>query len=524
MFIFNRSFILGISLLLVLSACGGGGGATAANRMEFKVTIPANTPLEDTIYLQAGTNWRSVFQMEKIASRTWRVRISEAELTAKQVNLNPGTRNLSYAYTRGVDAIQYTGGEFFADDPAINAWNQHRVVNFVEGSMQADTVERWRFSPKDGDVLPTMSAQLTTFEPRMNGLEFQAGVMVNDFWTAAVAPGESSGFNLIDSTSQAIGNSKATWVQIAPPWDYVQVLPTPILQPVLGSSYTEESLRAHIQNLKGHGFKVSLLIQTCCNEPTDAFTMSADADAAWWDAWYLQIENFILFHARLAEEEGVDVIALAQGDALYLNAPADRIQRWEALQAKWRLAFNGLFGYTLSNLDQCCTYSPPGGFFNGGIEEIAHVFDFLAVFVWAGIADNVTPTQDHLDSNAEALFVGAIDPIHASSTNPPIMIPLAYASYDGGAINTILVDDIAFASGVPEGSSTQTFDGIEQAMAYQAIMKAIAKRPHIIGAYPFGYNWVTIPLAPVYGIRGKAAEEVLAEWYQSITAGAGSSP
>jgi len=166
---------------------------------------------------------------------------------------------------------------------------------------------------------------------------------------------------------------------------------------------------------------------------------------------------------------------------------------------------------------------PTDGFFSGGIEELAHVLDFIAVYIWAGIADNVAPTQEHLDTNAEALFAGAIDPIYAAA-NLPIIAPLAFASYDGGAINAIFVDDIAYINGFPERDSPQTFDGIEQAMIYQAIMKAVAKRPHITGVYPFGYNWVTMPLAPVYGIRGKAAEKVLAEWFESITASVGGGP
>jgi len=523
-----KLLIKGFALLGIvglLSSCGGGGsdGDVSANQMEFVVTVPANTPLEDTIYLQAGVNWRSVFQMENIGNRMWRVRISEDALIARQVNLSPGTRDLSYAYTRGVDANSYSGGEFFDDDPANDAWSEHRIVNFTEGSIQEDTVQRWRFSPRDGEILPTMSAQLTTFEPRLNGLEFQAGVQINDFWPAAVPAGTSSGFDPgIDSTSQAIGNARANWVQIAPAWDYEQIMPTPILKPFPGGSYPEASLRAHIRNLKAHGYKVFLLLQTCCNEPTDAFTQSVDANAAWWDAWYAQIENFILFHAVLAEEEGVDAIALAQGNALYGNAPAGRIQRWEALEAKLRLAYGGLFGYTLSTLDSCCSYSPTNGFFNGGIEEIYHLMDFIAVYIWAGIADNTTPTQAHLDTNAEALFAGALDPIY-TATNLPIIVPLAYASYDGGAINARFVDDVAYISGFPEKDSPLTYDGIEQAMVYQAIMKAVAKRPHVTGLYPFGYNWVTMSLAPIYGIRGKAAEKVLAEWYESITIGVGGS-
>jgi len=508
---------------LFLSACGGGGGGdTSANQMEFVVTVPANTPLEDTIYLQVGGNWRSTFQMEKIGDRIWRVGISETALTTKQANLGLGTRELSYAYTRGVDAIAYFGGEFFDDDPDVDAWSEHRKVNFAEGSMQSDLVQRWRFSPEDGEVLPTMSAQLTAFEPRHNGLEFQAGVQINDFWPASVPAEQSSGFDMIESTSQAVENARATWVQIAPVWDYEQILPTPILNPPPeGEAYPDAALRKQIRNLKSHGFKIFLLIQVCCNEPNDAFTQGADA--AWWDAWYAQIENFILFYARLAEEEGVDAIALAQSNNLYNTAPADRIQRWEAIQAKLRLAYGGLFGYTLSTLNSCCSYSPTGGYFNGGIEEIAHLLDFIAVYIWAGIADNVSPAQEHLDTNAEALFAGAIDTIFTAA-NVPIIVPLAFASYDGGAVNAIFVDDIAYIPGFPEKDSLLAYDGIEQAMVYQAIMKAVARRPHVTGLYPFGYNWVTMPLAPVHGIRGKAAEKVLAEWYDSISIGAGGSP
>jgi hypothetical protein len=65
-------------------------------------------------------------------------------------------------------------------------------------------------------------------------------------------------------------------------------------------------------------------------------------------------------------------------------------------------------------------------------------------------------------------------------------------------------------------STKYQLDLLEQAMGYDAILRAIADHPYIIGTYPFLYLPDTYPLTLEFNIRDKPAEEVLSQWYQSI--------
>jgi hypothetical protein len=90
---------------------------------------------------------------------------------------------------------------------------------------------------------------------------------------------------------------------------------------------------------------------------------------------------------------------------------------------------------------------------------------------------------------------------------------IAYGSFDGTAVGDRDVWEVALVAFFPEADLVLVNDPVEQAMVYQGTLKAVAARPHIVGTYPFSYNYIAIPLAPDYSIRGKAAEGVLAEWY-----------
>jgi hypothetical protein len=242
----------------------------------------------------------------------------------------------------------------------------------------------------------------------------------------------------------------------------------------------------------------------------------ADADPAWWDAWFSELARFIQFHAQIAEEEGVSAIVIFLGWDITLastSAPVDNVQRWEALATAWKSHYSGPVGYEVISGGPCCPNEPVWDYVVG-VERIKHVFDFLGVSIWSGIAAEADASQQTLDANAEALFANTIDPIYADSGLPIIIPSLHFASYDGGAMNT--ETEPALEVFFPESATDLTYDGIEQAMAMKAVLKAVSSRPHITGLYSFHYNWVATPLDPGPSVRGKPAERLLADWYDSI--------
>jgi hypothetical protein len=349
----------------------------------------------------------------------------------------------------------------------------------------------------------------------MGGREFMAGIQIADYW-----PGDESGFQVVDSTSQAILRTKANWVQIAPPWNYRQHFPLPLIENSreLIPGYPDASLRGHVQNLKSQGFKVLFRIQVCCNSPTPEEIEGVDS--AWWDVWFQQYENFVLYHANLSREEGVDAILLDWSSAFAVpspqsGGPADYVERWTALMGRARHAYSGPFGIDMVWGSSVGSYGVPWPYTD--FKPILHLFDFLGIAIWGGLSDNFSPTQDLLDQNAEALLTGTFDPVTAETGLPVIISGVAFPSCDGASTNSFGGNDPNFSAEFgPESRITMLYDGIEQAMVYQGLLKAIAHHPGVIGMYPFHYNWTSLPLGQNVSIRGKAAEKVVTEWYTFI--------
>jgi hypothetical protein len=471
----------------------------------FEVTVPANTPPDDVIYLQSAHQAKA---MTRTGPRTWSISLVAADLA----NLDFDGTTLGYAYTR--DAMAYYGGEAVAGDPMQAPWAYSRHATIVPATV-ADTVTRWRYSPVDGEILPTMSATTATFVPRTTGWTFQAGVQIADYW-----PGLDDGpAGYVDPTSAAIARTHAKWVQLAPPWNYQSILPHPVLSSdrALIPAYPDADLRAHVQNLKAHGFKVMFRIQVCCDTPTAQ--QLTGVPTTWYDEWFAQYDAFIQYHALLAQQEGVDAILLDWSGNLLLpgvaTAPADAVARWTALIAHARQTYTGKLGYDLLTLGSGDPSQPPWPFTN--VAPIASLFDFFGIAMWGPLATTTTPTQAGLDQAVAALFAGTFAAVTNATGKPVIISGLAYGSFDGAAMAAIPYSDPGFSAAFgPESGASLPYDGIEQAMILQAVLTNVATTPTVVGVYPFHYNWVALPKDVGWSMRGKASESVLGEWYTTL--------
>jgi len=493
----------------------------AAGEMVFTVTVPNNTPEEDRVFMVSGA-WK-VFALERTGPNTWSIALTEADFgdplwregaqDYKAAIFNSDTKQLSYAFTRGQG---YLGGEFLAGDP-YEGWNIGRTTIFVPGTVQVDTVGRWRWFPPDGEMVPSYQATLTQWLPRLNGAEFEAGVFLADYWFEHLTA-------VTRSTNQAARrNANATWAMIAPPWDYRQIDPVPIISNVgvsVPAYPTEDALRGHIRDIKADGLKVTMEAQICCRE-TEVGDTSTRSEA-WFTAWFDQYEAFLLYHARIAAEEGVDKLLLYwAADQVVSTSDSRRHQlfddRMREILLKVKSVYSGPIGYSIIISQGKGIYQPPWPYESGSLTAIEDLIDFWGVHVWQGFATTNNATQADLDDEVERVFAATLDPVYLASQKPLVLVSIAYGSYDGAAKSDKNVFEVALVPFFPEGNNTLVYDGIEQAMVMQAVMRAVAKRPFILGSYPFGYQYNALPLSPDYSIRGKPAERTLGEWYRLAT-------
>src|SRR5262249_5653808 len=133
--------------------------------------------------------------------------------------------------------------------------------------------------------------------------------------------------------------------------------------------------------------------------------------------------------------------------------------------------------------------------------------------LWSGYVTTSDAAQAEIDAGVDAVFAAALDELYRRSPKPQILTSVAVASYDGGAVNAIGVDDVLMNTYGPESANVLAYDGVEQAMVYQSILRASAARSFIVGFYPFNERYVPLASAPDWSVRGKAAEGVLAAWY-----------
>ncbi len=480
--------------------------------MTVTVDVPKNTPSEDTVYLQSGTHFTR--PMTRVDSDTWTIAFSiddlgdpdyKPGLNYKGADFDNGSQMLKYTFTRGWG---YLGAESLTDRHTDPFWANARSVKFEVGITRKDVVDRWRWFPPDGTALPSHPAALSQWLPRINGAEFQAGVLYADLWDDTIPP------LMAPTNAAAKGKAGATWVQIDPPWDYQVIDPLPVIsnENVQVPAYSDAALRAHIKDIKAGGLKVMMEPQVCCN------SVSAEHSEEWLRAWFNTYENFLLYHARVAAEEKVDAMFLdwsgAQVNALpgSHNAPAWTLERWREMMRKVRTVYKGPIGYNtliIGDGDKQAEAWPWSS-----LQPIADQFDFIGVAVWSGIATSANESQTEMDRKMEhAIDVGVL-PIYEATKRPVVFTGIAFASFDGAAINDKGVFEVALESYYPEQNTKLAWDGVEQAMAFQALMQAVAERPYVTGVYPFLYQYLAMPLSPDYSVRDKPAEALLKTWYE----------
>src|SRR5262249_41884774 len=242
--------------------------------------------------------------------------------------------------------------------------------------------------------------------------------------------------------------------------------------------YTDDQLRSQTMALRAAGMKVTFRPQVCCTFQGD----TSGKSAAWWDAWFAAYQAFLVHHAQIAADTGVDQFFLQDLRFAYPGNPqaaADAEARWRKLMPAVRAVYPGAIGQQLGINGNPGDNALPGNW--AYVKPLDDLFDFYAVSILQGVTTSATASQGQIDAGVETLFMQSFDAIHAQSTTPLLVDNVAYASYDGGATVALGVDAVLSSTYGPESASTLTYDGIEQAMVYQSLMRAVASRPFIVG-------------------------------------------
>ncbi len=212
-----------------------------------------------------------------------------------------------------------------------------------------------------------------------------------------------------------------------------------------------------------------------------------------WREWFDAYEGFVLRFARLAAEIEADLFSVGVEFASSTN---DRSERWRELIAEVRAVFPGHLTYS-ANWDE--------------VEWVPFwdALDVIGVNAFWPLASH--PGERHEEMLARARGVAReLSGLAFRFDRPVVFTEFGVKS----------ATDSALAPWEwPEHCDGLTYDEDYQAEAFDAVLEAFTERPWFGGLFVWKYfadPWdeTQEPLAG-FGVRGKAAEEVLARWYRA---------
>jgi hypothetical protein len=457
----------------------------------FNVTVPANTPLGDTVSIQFNPyGWTEPIPMWPLGNHKWVYKLYSP------LNM---LGSFGYRYCRN----DQCGA---ADDIATAVSSQSRRVStsLTPEDLQ-DTVSSWIWLPESDPatvVAVPVQARNASF---WAGIELQPGY--HPSWQAFYP----TAFNNI----QGLG---ANVLIQTPSWTAKNDQPL-IFAPTAGNDPLWSDTLQTIQYSRAANL-ITVLYPTprlLPNAPD--FWFNAPRTPAWWDNWFARYRAFALYHADLAAQGGAQALVLG-GEALtpslpgglLINGapsgvPADAEARWRSLISEVRAHFKGQLLWA----QPYSTKLAPAPVF---IDQ----FDAFYLLWSAGLSANGADLGA-LTTEAGRRMDEELLPF-LSAAGKPVVIAIDYPSAQGAASGCIpasggCLDWTALSRPYADLASIPLdFQG--QANLYQAMLQAIEQRPWVGGFISRGYYPPVALMDKSSSIRSKPTADLLWYWYPRL--------
>jgi hypothetical protein len=447
------------------------------------LTLVVQSPTSDTVYFTSST-WDGYepIRMWSHGNHKWRY----------VWYVSPGS-NVSYRYLRNGDPA--IGVEKLSPDSP----DSYRQVSIAtSGVTQNDTITRWRHQLHESFPAEISLHENVTIPQRVSGQPFQTGVEFIDYW-------RTSWFPLVEPSADRLVEHNVRWAQIASVWGIISMDP-PIVEQRCNSFPTEEELVYHIRVLHDRDLKVALRAYPYPSSSREEAGFNCHHTNDWYDAFFDEVKAAFMYHARIAQQEDVEMLILPNfyfhdGDnpssAAYIN------QKWKDVIAEIREVYSRPI--TTDNYYAGQTHYDWYG-----------DLDYLGDIWWEKLADTDSASFDTMKTQALQVLEDKYLPIYQKFNKPFIFTEVAYYSADGSATQQYGVYSSEISDFEPE-SLTVVSDWQEQADAYEAVLGSFAETPWVQGAYPFAYAYFDFD-SKGYSIRAKTSEEVTKLLYAQINA------
>lgn len=474
--------------------------------MTFDVTIPQNTPEEDTVWVYIG---QTPLKMQKVTDFSYRIVLSETQLFGK--NKPQKGDKVRYRYSR--NGYDFRTAEYLApneDEPDRDTNNffwtkQGREVSYEPGKVQEDLIERWRWFPKEGMIGKTTVLEPSgKFLPRVGGVDFMSGQTIEDLYVPAF-------HDFFNSTARHLKAEGFTWVELDPPWQWNEPDGLPKVVNDLGNAPNYPDDKTFLEELHAYkkaGLKVIVAPQICCTS-----IAAKDKPVEWWDDYFNETEGFLVHFARLSQEGDADAFMYAVPSWNEYPAQINVEEKWRHIFKSIRKDFHGQVGEMVWLLGPEVSPTP------SPIPDPSYVkwddqLDFFMVATEFPLSTQDEPTDGQLKEGADRILDGT--KVFYNEFHKPVIVRNGYFnvkhSWKGQAFYQI--DSVPWIS-EPENKLQQSryeFNTEDHARTVNAMFQSASERPWVIGYFHFGYTHWEDPLSPWMSIRAKPAENIWSKW------------
>jgi len=203
-----------------------------------------------------------------------------------------------------------------------------------------------------------------------------------------------------------------------------------------------------------------------------------------WGSWFANYARMVLRYARLAEDEGVEILSVGSE----LCSTEDRREDWLALIGEVRKVYGGALTYS-ANWDHRFPIS------------FAGALDYLGMNAYFELSDDPEAGVGDLRA-AWAAILKDVEAWRSQIGKPLLLTEVGYPSRRGAA-----KDPWDYASGAEA-------DPAAQERCYRAFVEAWTGYPALAGVYFYLWWGEGGPTDTGYTPRNKPAREVVSGWYR----------
>lgn len=442
------------------------------NEYTFNVTVPANTPVTDTVFLKFGP----AVAMNKVSDTNW---------TFTFYDYARGAFNYKYAHALQSEP---TWEKFSGDD-----LNYERTATLNANTTQSDSVADWRWYPS-GAYNYDYSMSTVSISTRT---AFISGIYFHDYWTPNF-------LNTLDDSLTRLQTEQIEYnhIVLSSIWNYYSIDPPVLENRSIGSNIGSvdtppEDMKLAAGLIKNKGGKIILYPQANSEMASGGENWATTPrNLTWINLWKEQMKKFYCYCARLCNDSGIDMMTVGTSNFQYAdNNDKDSVNTW--MKTELIPAIKTISPATkLVSMEY--DYNEPK--FNWYTEV-----DYLGINIWKNLELSSTNTVAAIKPKFDIY----LDDLKSASTTyqkPFIATQFAYASVDG-ATNQKSYDTYSSDDG------TVTLNKDEQARIYEAFFQSIAERNWFVGILPFGYSYIDMPATEDVSIRAKPAETVIKTYY-----------